>query len=103
MVVSSRFLTIGLVLAVILLVMTILVPLGKGLGYLLTSVTLVGRRSRAITVSLAVVLLLVTAIGLVPVSAGAYASGVLEPVQRAALRAEEDGFLAAVQIGRAHV
>ncbi|MBX3363686.1 MAG: PqqD family peptide modification chaperone [Phycisphaeraceae bacterium] len=96
MVVSSQFLTIGLVLAVILLVVVLVVPLVKAATYLLTSVTLMGRRSRALAISGGFIGLIVGCLGLWPVGAGAYASGVLEPSSRATLRTGEDGFLVRV-------
>lgn len=90
---SPRYLTLGLVLAVVTGLAWGVYPLLKGTWFLLTSPRLLGRRARAIGViggTLAGVLLFA---GLVPMPAAGYASGTVEPVVNEPIRAGEDGFV----------
>jgi len=98
LVVSSRYLTIGLVIGVLMAIAMVLGPLFKGAGHLLGAPVLVGRRARAMALTLTVVFLAVAAVGLMPVRAGAYASGFVEPAARQMARTGEDGFVREVLV-----
>lgn len=91
--IASQYAALGIILAVVLISVMFVWPVLKGIGHLASSPKLVGRRVRAVGVCAAFLGLLFVLIGLIPVRAGATASGVLEPVNRAALRAGEGGFI----------
>lgn len=96
--VASKFLTLGIVLAMVMLVMMFVWPVLKFGHYLATSPRLVGRRVRAIGVVAALALLLAGAIGFVPAPAGSHAAGTIEPVERGIARTAEPGFVREVLV-----
>ncbi|MCC6285764.1 MAG: PqqD family peptide modification chaperone [Phycisphaerales bacterium] len=98
MVVSSRYLTLGLVIGVLMAVAMLLGPLVKAVGHVLGAPVLVGRRARAVGISLAALALIAAGVGLVPVRAGAYATGFIEPAARQMARTGEDGFVREVLV-----
>lgn len=98
LVVASHYLTLGLVIAAVLLVMMFVWPAMKATGYLLGSTKLIGHRSRAVGLSLAAIAIVIGVVGMLPFPAGAYASGVLEPANRSVIRAGEDGFVKEVLV-----
>jgi len=100
LIVASRYLTLGLVLAGVVVTIMFVWPTLKGVGYLLSSPRLVGRRARALGVVGAAAGVAIVALGVVPLPAGSHASGVLEPVRKGALRAGEGGFIREVRAQR---
>ncbi len=109
LIISSQYLTIGLLIGGVMAVMWFAWPVMKGLAYLFTSPKLLGRRARAVSIIGSLATALVLLIGVVPAPASGYAHGVLEPTQRELLRAGEDGFIKAVhvragdQVGAGHL
>ncbi|MBM4107641.1 MAG: hypothetical protein FJ255_02335 [Phycisphaerae bacterium] len=91
--ISERYLALGLVIAAIMVFAWGVVPLAKGAGYLVGSTKLEGRRARALGITSAFVALLLGVLGLVPAPAAVYAPATLEPFQKAPLRAPEPGFV----------
>lgn len=96
--ISSMYLTVGLLLAVVLAAAWLVWPMLKGLAYLAASPRLVGRRGRAIGLTASIALVLVVGLGVVPAPAAGYASAVLGPSAEAGLRATEDGFVRRVLV-----
>lgn len=97
--ISGRYVTLGAVLAVIVAAAWLLWPMLKGVGYLLSSPRLLGRRGRAVGVTAGFVAALLAVLGLVPVSAAGYAIGTVEPTRLAGVRAPEGGFVREVLVG----
>ncbi len=98
LVVSSQYLTIGLLIAGIMALIWFVWPLFKGSAYLFTSPKLLGRRTRAVSLAGSLALVIVLLVGFVPAPASGYAHGVLEPTEREMLRAGEDGFIKAIHV-----
>lgn len=96
MLVASKYLTLGVVAALLVGVIWFVWPLFKLVGYLASSPRLMGRRTRAVScVGAAIaVLLLLTAV--IPVPAAGYATATIEPTVRAPLRNEVAGFVTEV-------
>lgn len=94
--IAQRYATLGAALAVIVAVVWLLVPLAKGLGHLLGSPTLVGRRARAVGVTALALGSVAILVGLVPMPAAGYATGTVEARSRLPLRSAEEGFVAEV-------
>lgn len=94
--VSTMYLSVGVVLAAILGAVWLVGPLLKGVGYLAGSPKLLGRRARAVGVVSAVVALLAVGLGVIPAPAAGYASAILQPKHESGLRAAEQGFVAAL-------
>jgi len=78
--VSTKFLLLGLLLALVGLVTWAVVPVVRLFGYLLFDPQLSRCRRRALAISAAAVLLVVTGVGFVPVRRQVAASGVVEAV-----------------------
>lgn len=96
LVIASKFITLGLVLAVVMAAIWFVWPVLKGIGYLASSPKLFGRRARAIGVTALGVAIVGGLVGAVPVREGGYATGTLEPRSRAAIRAGQNGVIARV-------
>jgi putative peptide zinc metalloprotease protein len=97
-VIASQYLTFGVVLAAILAAVWLVWPILKGIGYLIASPRLIGRRSRAIGLVGGVIVAAVLVLGLVPVPDASYAPASIEPKDRKPIRSSQPGFLA-----KAHV
>ncbi len=95
---SPKYLTIGAVIAVVAGAAWIVWPILKGIGYLLTSPQLLGRRARSIAMVGGAVLLVGILIGLTPMPAGGYAIGTVEPLVADSIRPAEDGFVQVVHV-----
>jgi putative peptide zinc metalloprotease protein len=93
---SPKYLTIGAVIAVVAGTAWIVWPVLKGIGYLLTSPRLLGRRTRAIAIVGGAVLVVGGLIVAAPMPAGGYASGTVEPMIAEPIRPTEEGFVQAV-------
>lgn len=98
LIIASRYTTLGLVLAVVAGCVWLIWPMLKGIGYLASSPKLIGRRMRAITIVGGFVLVVSVLLGAIPMPAGGYASGVVEPMVRRPLRAVEPGIVARVLV-----
>lgn len=96
LVVAQRYSSLGLVLAALVAAMVLAWPLLKGVGYLLWSPVLLGRRARAAGVTLAALGVLAAVIGLYPARARVYAPAWVEPSVHDVVRAGESGFVAEV-------
>ncbi|MBI1190483.1 MAG: biotin/lipoyl-binding protein [Tepidisphaera sp.] len=90
---SPRYLTLGMVLAVVTGCAWGVYPLLKGAWFLLTSPRLLGRRARAIGLIGGTLAVLLVVLGLVPMPAAGYASGTVEALVNDPIRAGEDGFV----------
>ena len=90
---DDRYLTIGAVIAIVAACVWLVWPVLKGLGFLIGSPTLLGRRARAVTMSAAALGLLATLLLVVPLPSPTYATGTLEPTTVEPLRPREDGFV----------
>lgn len=91
--VTYRYPVVGVVLAILGIIMWALVPLGKGVTYVLTSHKLHQVRPRAVLITGGTALLVVLLIGVIPWPAHGYASGIIEPRDETVIRALEDGFV----------
>jgi putative peptide zinc metalloprotease protein len=96
--VTYRYPVVGVILALLGIIMWALVPLGKGVTYVLTSHTLHQVRPRAVLISGGTALLVVLMIGVIPWPAHGYASGIIEPRDETVIRALEDGFVEEVLV-----
>ncbi len=94
--IASRYLSLGAVVAGTVLVVWFVWPLLKGVGYLASAPALIGHRARAVGAVGGMVAVLAAAVGAVPVPGAAYASGSIEPVTQSPVRVGEEGFLAQV-------
>lgn len=92
-IIGGRYLSVGLVLATVLLFMWFVWPLLKGLNYLVSSPRLLGRRGRAVGVVAGTLGVLVLLLGIIPFPAASFASGTVEPTRREPVRALEVGFV----------
>ncbi|MCC6660760.1 MAG: HlyD family efflux transporter periplasmic adaptor subunit [Phycisphaerales bacterium] len=96
MVIAGAYATLGVVLAIVTGIAWIIWPLLRGVGYVLASPALMGRRVRAVGVTGAAVAALLAVAGLVPLPAAGYAPGLIAPAAIAGVRAPEAGFVRSV-------
>lgn len=82
---------IGIPLALIGGTIVVVLPVLGAIGYLLTSARLMGRRVRAVSISFTAALALAVGLGLIPVPAGVFAIGTIEPAARTPVRTIEPG------------
>lgn len=82
---------IGIPLAIIGGTIVILLPIFGAIGHLLTSPRLMGRRARAVSISLGALALLIVGLGMIPAPSGVFAMGTFEPASRAPVRTLEQG------------
>ena len=94
--VAQQFFVFGILLAVWSLYISLVVPLGKQLGYLFSSMDLRGRRLRAIATVLVVLSGLLAVVFLVPVPSWTRAEGVTVAPPDTAVRPAADGFVTAL-------
>lgn len=92
--ISSQYLTLGVVLAVVMGAVWLLYPVLKSIGYLISEPRLEGHRARAWGVTLAALGAVLGPIMLVPMPTPAYAAASVEPARVAGVRTLEDGWLA---------
>ncbi|MDX9912034.1 MAG: efflux RND transporter periplasmic adaptor subunit [Phycisphaerales bacterium] len=95
--IANRYPVIGLPLAAVMLVATVIVPLLRGAWYVLTDARLAGRRGRAVAWTAGAVGAIVGIVGLVPAPASASAMGYAKPVRDEQVRAGESGFIQRVR------
>lgn len=91
--IAGQLFTLGVLIAIWSMIAWAIVPLGKFVRWLLIDPSLYGHRSRALTVTTAVVLLLIVAIGVIPFEDHRRAMGVVESEQRANLVIQTNGFV----------
>ncbi len=94
LVIASKYLTLGVALAVAMGVVWLVYPVLKTAGFLLSDPKLEGHRARAITVTVATLAVVLGPIALAPLPTPAYAVATLEPARMAGLRTLEGGVLA---------
>jgi len=82
---------IGIPLAIIGATIVIVLPILGGIGHLLTSPRLMGRRTRALTISAGALAVGAVGLAVVPAPAGVYAVGTMEPAVRVPVRTLEQG------------
>lgn len=91
--VSTQYLTVGVVLACVFAGMWCVWPILKACWYLATSPKLVARRARAVGLTAAIVVPILLAASFAPVPTAGFASGTVEPDQREIVRVAEPGFI----------
>jgi len=98
LIIAEQYGAIGLVLSVIVAFVWLVWPLLKGLGYLVSSPKLIGRRARALAVSALVVGVPIAALLIIPAPNSGYAPAIIQASESASARAGEDGFIARVLV-----
>lgn len=96
--VAGRFFVLGVVLAIWAFTTQLLVPLGKGITFLVDDPKLRGRRGRAIGVTGAVLAGLGLLLFVVPFPSRTIADGVAWPVEQSQIRAGADGFITEMRV-----
>ncbi len=91
--VAPQYITLGAVLAAIAATVWVVWPILKSIAYLAGEPRLMGRRSRALGVSLGALGLIIVLGAVVPLPAAGYGSGTVEPVDKGPVRPEVDGFI----------
>ena len=97
-VVTEKFFTLGVILAIWLLGLQIFLPLYKTLRFIVSSPDLRHNRQRALIASTALIGTLIAVIGFVPVPSYTMAEGVVWQPDEALLRAQQDGFAGPLQV-----
>jgi len=97
-VVTEKFFTLGVILAVWLLGLQIFLPLYKSLRFIVSSPDLSHNRQRALIASTVLIGTLIAVIGFVPVPSYTMAEGVVWQPDEALLRAQQDGFAGPLQV-----
>lgn len=97
-VVTEKFFTLGVILAIWLLSLQIFLPLYKSLRFIVSSPDLRHNRQRALIASTALIGSLIAVIGFVPVPSYTMAEGVVWQPDEALLRAQQDGFAGPLQV-----
>ena len=92
--IATKYLTLGVALAVVMAVVWLLYPVLKTAGYLLSDPKLEGHRGRAVGLTLAALAIVLGPVLLVPLPTPAYAAASVEPARMAGLRTLEGGVLA---------
>ncbi len=85
--------TLGLAIAAWSIISWAAIPTGKFLHWLVTSPSLHDNRTRAITVTIAIFLLIVVPIGMIPVTEDRMVDGVVESQERTRVSVQADGFV----------
>jgi len=96
---TPKYLTLGAVMAASACAAWLVWPMLKSIAYLASEPKLMGRRGRAIGVSVGVLGLLAIVFGVVPFPAAGFGSGTVETVDRGVVRPKEDGFVRRVLVG----
>jgi putative peptide zinc metalloprotease protein len=89
----DKFFVLGVLLASFAVVMWFLVPMAKGVNYLLTSPRIRKVRVRAITVTATALAVLVVLVGVLPVPYRTQAEGIVWIPEEAFVRAKTEGFI----------
>lgn len=96
--IAAEYLLVGVILALWALVTAVLLPLSKGIGYLLMHPRLRRRRPRAIAVTGISLALIYALLFLLPVPLWTRAEGVVDLPEESHLRAGTDGFVRKVAV-----
>jgi putative peptide zinc metalloprotease protein len=95
---SPTYLVFGVAMAIVMLVIAIIWPLMKGVGYLATSPLLMGKRARAIAIVGGTLAVIAIVVGLIPAPNAGYAAAVVEPRTSSAVRIGVDGYIDRVMV-----
>lgn len=95
---STTYLTLGALLAIAGVCVWLIWPAMKGVGWLFSSPTLVGKRSRSLALTGAVVGAIALFVLVVPMPAASYASGVVEAAVSEPIRPAAPGVIAKVLV-----
>jgi len=95
---AGRFFAVGVILAIWAATTQAIVPLAKGVHFLIDSPKLRGKRGRAIATTLAVLGLLAALLFVVPFPSRTIADGVAWPAVQSQVRAEVDGFVREIRV-----
>jgi putative peptide zinc metalloprotease protein len=93
LIIATKYLTLGVALAVVMAVVWLVYPVLKTAGYLLSDAKLEGHRARAIGLTLAALAIVLGPVFLFPLPTPAYAWATMEPARMAGLRTLEGGVL----------
>ncbi|MBX3316912.1 MAG: PqqD family peptide modification chaperone [Phycisphaeraceae bacterium] len=96
--VSTQYSSLGLILAVLAASLMLVWPVLKGIGYLLWSPALLGRRARANGVVMGVLVVAVVTLGIIPVQDRIYAPGWIVPTEHRGIRTLESGYVSEILI-----
>jgi putative peptide zinc metalloprotease protein len=96
--IATQYMIVGVLLALWALFASFVIPIAKGIGYLLTHARLRRTRMRALGVSAAIVASLVLLLFVVPVPLWSRAEGVIWVPDDAIVRAGADGFVKTVAV-----
>lgn len=91
--IASQFLVVGVILAMWAAFSMLLMPIGKGVKYLVSSPKLDRQRPRALFVTASILVGLAAAVTLIPVPLATVAEGVIWVPEHAFVRAETGGFV----------
>jgi len=94
--ISSQYLSVGLLLAFGFGVLWLIWPVVKCAWFLMTSPVLLGRRSRALSISLGAVAAILLLIGAIPLPASSTLPAVVESVGMEVVRVDSAGYVASV-------
>ncbi|MEQ9097242.1 MAG: PqqD family peptide modification chaperone [Phycisphaerales bacterium] len=94
LVIASKYLTLGVALAVAMGAIWLVYPVVKTTGFLISDPKLEGHRGRALAVTFAVLALVLGPILLIPLPTPTYAVATVEPARMGGLRTLEGGVLA---------
>lgn len=97
LIIMDKYSTVGLVLGTLMALMWLVWPVLKGVGYLVSSPRLTGRRLRACTFTFVAIGGPLVVVGFVPVASPEYAPAVIEALRSGPLRAGESGFVKSVE------
>ncbi|MCA9272146.1 MAG: PqqD family peptide modification chaperone [Phycisphaerales bacterium] len=96
MLIASRYLSLGLVLAAVFGAVWLIWPVLQGMWFMLTSPVLLGRRSRSIGVVASLLIPLIVLVGIIPLPASSTLPGVVESVDFQIVRADSPGYVESV-------
>ena len=91
--IAEEYLDLGVALAILLVVFSFLVPLGKFLKYLATGPTLADHRAQAVFSTVAIIAVLMGALGLVPLPDRVRVTGVVQAQASQQVHTGTEGFL----------
>lgn len=93
MMVAQKYFVIGLILGILGAIVWLVVPVVKGLAYVVAEPRLEVVRARALSMTSAALIVLALLVGVVPLPSRVYAVGFVQPVQRWTFRAPHNGFI----------
>lgn len=96
--VTDKFFSIGVILALWLVIMQVIIPLYKALVFVIKSPSLTRKKNRTTLVTLSLAVLTVGLFGFMPIPSYTLAEGVIWLPDEALIKAEHDGFINALQV-----